>query len=127
LPEIGIIKFLNAQIVPASFTWEMANVEARMNLFHLVSQAAAFGVPGDAVEAGAAFPHIYERLSPGAIVMFGVYYDEKILRRDDTPGTFKLPGVMRATDEFFRDKPESVSVLYANEYSIGYFRKPAFE
>lgn len=218
-------KFLKVRIVPASFTWEMANVEARMNLFHLVSQAAAYDVPGDAVEVGCnsgessivirkvlntyspvkelhvydsfnglpeltgtdnengiygkghmivprqrlvdkfeevgavlphihegwfeetipaqlpekisfalidgdtyastrhVLPHVYERLSRGAVVMFGVYYYEKIFRRDDTLLTFKSPGVKRATDEFFRDKPEAVSVLYANEYSNGYFRK----
>ena len=217
---------LNAQLVPRSFRWGMANVEARMNVFHLASQCAAFRVPGDFVELGCnsgessiviqkvlnnlapdkklhcfdsfeglpdltgadadhgvygkgwmsasqfafhdnfrqaglappahvhkgwfeetvprllpdriAFalldgdlyastkhilPHVYERMSPGAVAMFGVYYDEKVFPRPHTIGPYKSPGVKRATDEFFADKPEKVSVLYANEYSNGYFRK----
>jgi O-methyltransferase len=68
-------------------------------------------------------PHIYERLTPGAICMFGVYYDDAVLQRPHTASVFKSPGVKRACDEFFQDKPEKVSVLYAGEYSNGYFRK----
>lgn len=68
-------------------------------------------------------PHVYERLVPGAICLFGVYYDEKVFPRLYTTGAFKSPGVKRACDEFFEDKPEKVSVLYACEYSNGYFRK----
>jgi O-methyltransferase len=68
-------------------------------------------------------PHVYERMSPGAIGMIAVYYDEKILAREGISGGYRSPGVKRATDEFFKDKPEKVSVLYANEYSNGYFRK----
>ena len=44
-------------------------------------------------------------------------------QREDIRSTYASPGVKRATDEFFADKPEHVSVLYANEYSNGYFRK----
>ena len=68
-------------------------------------------------------PHVYARMSPGAIAMFGVYYDPEIFPRDGIRDTYSSPGVKRATDEFFADKPEKVSVLYANEYSNGYFRK----
>ncbi len=34
-----------------------------------------------------------------------------------------LPGVKQACDEFFKDKPEKVSVLIAGCQSHGYFRK----
>lgn len=68
-------------------------------------------------------PHVYARMSPGAIAMFGVYYDPEIFARDGIRETYASPGVKRATDEFFADKPERVSVLYANEYSNGYFRR----
>ena len=68
-------------------------------------------------------PHVYERMSPGAIGMVAVYYDENIYPRKGLSGGYRSPGVKRATDEFFKDKPEKVHVLYANEYSNGYFRK----
>lgn len=68
-------------------------------------------------------PHVYERMSPGAIGMIAVYYDESVFPREGLAGGYRSPGVKRATDEFFKDKPERVSVLYANEYSNGYFRK----
>lgn len=68
-------------------------------------------------------PHLYARMAPSAICMFGVYYDEAVFSRPHTIKPYKSPGVKRATDEFFADKPEKVSVLYANEYSNGYFRK----
>lgn len=68
-------------------------------------------------------PHVYARMSPGAIGLFGVYYDEAILSRPHSLAPYKSPGVKRATDEFFADKPERVHVPYANEYSNGYFRK----
>ncbi|MCB9168851.1 MAG: class I SAM-dependent methyltransferase [Flavobacteriales bacterium] len=68
-------------------------------------------------------PHVYDRMAPGAIGMLAVYYDENILPRSGIQGGYRSPGVKRACDEFFADKPEQVSVLYANEYSNGYFRK----
>ncbi len=43
---------INAQLGPRAFTWGMANVEARMNLFHMASQCAAYKVPGEFVELG---------------------------------------------------------------------------
>lgn len=68
-------------------------------------------------------PHVYERMTPGAIGMIAVYYDETIFPRQGVSGGYRSPGVKRATDEFFKDKPEKVHLLYANEYSNGYFRK----
>lgn len=217
---------INAQLGPRSFSWGMANVEARMNVFHLASQCATFKLPGDFVEIGCnsgessviikkvldhhapekqfhcfdsfqglpeltghdahegvydkghmsaslvkfydnfriagvkppehvhqgwfedtipkhlpdriafalldgdiysstkhVLPHLYARMSPGAVCLFGVYYDHDVLPRPHTIPQYKSPGVKRATDEFFADKPEKVYVLYANEYSNGYFRK----
>ena len=219
---------INAQLGPRSFIWGMANVEARMNVFHLASQCAALNVPGDMVEVGCnsgessiviqkvldryapskklhcydsfeglpelsqedqatgvysagfmtakrqlfddnfmtvgmtplpaeqvhkgwfedtvpsklpdsisfamidgdiytstkhVLPHVYARMVPGAVCMFGVYYDDAVYPRPHTIPHYKSAGVKRATDEFFADKPEKVSVLYANEYSNGYFRK----
>jgi O-methyltransferase len=217
---------VNAQLGPRSFRWGMANVEARVNIFHLASQCAIFKPQGDFVEIGCnsgessiiiqkvlndlapatkfhcfdsfeglpdlshhdaadgvydkgwmqstlekfhdnfkaagikppaavhkgwfedtiprelpdriafalldgdlyastkhVLPHVYERMTPGAICMFGVYYDERVFSRPQTISQYKSPGVKRATDEFLADKPEKVSVLYANEYSNGYFRK----
>lgn len=214
---------MNARLTPAPS--DMANVEARMNLFHLLEQTVANKVPGDVVDVGCnagdstiimqkvvtalapekqvhafdsfeglpelsdndkkdgvygkgymaagldlftrkfeqlglkmphthkgwfeetipkflperisfalfdgdlyestkhVLPHVYERMAPGAIGMIAVYYDEKIFPRKGILGGYMSPGVKRATDEFFKDKPEKVSVLYANEYSNGYFRK----
>ena len=68
-------------------------------------------------------PHVYARMMSGAIGFFGCYYDESILVRPHSRDYYKSPGVKRATDEFFADKPERVHVLYACEYSNGYFRK----
>ncbi len=218
---------LDVQLNPRAFRWGgMASIEARMNLFHLATQCAEFGVPGDFVEIGCnagessvclqhivntiapdkqihffdsfegapeptgkdaelkvygkgdmstslfafydtfrragmpqpehvhkgwfeetipqflpdkisfalldgdlysstkyVLPHLYERMSPGAICMLGVYYDDAVLSRPHTIPQYKSPGVKMATDEFFAGKPEKVSVLYAGEYSNGYFRK----
>lgn len=68
-------------------------------------------------------PHVYERMPAGAIGMIAVYYDETLLPREDLPGGYRSPGVKRAVDEFFLDKPEEVGMLYANETACGYFRK----
>lgn len=217
---------LDAQLGPRSFTWGMANVEARMNLFHLASQCAAYNVQGDFVELGCnagessvviqkiisslapekelycydsfeglpdiadgdakdsvyekgsmraslesfqrnfkiaglkapqnvvkgffdktipqclpdkiafalldcdlyestkfVLPHVYSRMTRGAICMFGVYFDEEKYNPPATIKEYKSPGARRAGDEFFLDKAEKISVLYANEYSNGYFRK----
>ena len=68
-------------------------------------------------------PHVYERMLPGAIGMIAIYYDEELLPRKGLPGGYRSPGVKRAVDEFFADKPEQVGMLYANENACGYFRK----
>jgi len=217
---------VNLRVTSKPYSWGYANIEARVNVFHLASQTFAYDVPGDLVEVGCAsgesstviqtvlsahpggkrfhvfdsfeglppptsadaadgvyrqgdmaapvarfeatfrragvttlpeihkgwfedtiptqlpesisfamidcdlyastahvLPHVYARMSPGAIGMFGVYYDPEIYPCDGIPGTYSSPGVKRAADAFFADKPERVSVLYANGYSNGYFRK----
>jgi len=213
----------SAQLVPIQPC--MANIEARMNIFHLVSQVLAYKVPGDIVEIGCnagessiviqqilrelgegkefhvfdsfeglpelnikddddgvykkgsmstslktlennfsevnlplphihkgwfedtvpqklpktlsfalvdgdlytstkhVLPYVYQRLSPGGICFFAIYYDETIFSRKNTRKVYKSPGASRAITEFFKDKPESVSILYSGEYSNGYFRK----
>jgi len=68
-------------------------------------------------------PHVYARMSPGAIGMIAVYVDEAIFPRPGLQGYYKSPGVKRAVDEFFADKPEQVNLLYACENSNAYFRK----
>ncbi|HEU5321017.1 MAG TPA: TylF/MycF/NovP-related O-methyltransferase, partial [Methylomirabilota bacterium] len=62
--------------------------------------------------------HVYPRLSPGAVCLIDDYHDPSF-----GPGWNLLPGVKKACDEFLADKPERVSMLYAAEYSHGYFRK----
>ena len=38
-------------------------------------------------------------------------------------GSNLLPGVKAACDEYLRDKPEKVSLIYAGNHSHGFFRK----
>jgi O-methyltransferase len=68
-------------------------------------------------------PHVYERMPPGAIGMIAVYVDDAIFPRPGLQGYYKSPGVKRAVDEFFADKPEKVNLLYSCENSNAYFRK----
>lgn len=68
-------------------------------------------------------PHVYARMSPGAIGMIAVYVDDAVFPRPGLPGHYRSPGVKRAVDEFFADKPEKVNLLYSCENSNGYFRK----
>lgn len=68
-------------------------------------------------------PHVYARMPKGAIGMIAVYVDETIFPRPGLQGYYKSPGVKRAVDEFFADKPEKVSLLYSCENSNAYFRK----
>jgi len=70
-----------------------------------------------------ALQNVYPRLSKGAVCMFGVYWDDKVYRPPTRSIKYQSPGVKAATDEFFADKPEKVSVLYSGEYSNGYFYK----
>jgi len=62
--------------------------------------------------------HVYPRLFKGAICLIDDYCDPSVY-----DGWNELPGVKQACDEFLIDKPEQISVLYASEYSHGYFRK----
>lgn len=61
---------------------------------------------------------VYPRLAPGAVVVIDDYCDPQLLDVNNI-----LPGVKKACDEFFADKPEKVSVLIAGNESHGYFRK----
>jgi O-methyltransferase len=61
---------------------------------------------------------VYPRLSKGAICLIDDYCDPDIHDR-----WLELPGVKRACDEFLKDKPEKVFLLYASGHSHGYFRK----
>lgn len=79
---------------------------------------------GDLYESAKHYlPHLYERMSPGAIGAIAVYYDEKKFPRKGLSPAYISPGYRRALDEFLADKPEKVSLLYSNEYTMGYFRK----
>ena len=76
---------------------------------HLPDQIAVALLDGDLYASTKhVLPHIYERMSPGAICMFGVYYDDAVFPRPETIPHYKSPGVKLATDEFFADKPEKV-------------------
>jgi O-methyltransferase len=62
--------------------------------------------------------HLYPRMSRGAIGLLMDYCDPALRE------SWNLnPAVREASDRFFADKPEKVSVLYAGELSQGYFRK----
>ena len=62
--------------------------------------------------------HVYDKLSKNGVCLIDDYADPEIY-----DGWNKLPGVKVACDEFLKDKPEEVSVLYAGDYAHGYFRK----
>lgn len=62
--------------------------------------------------------HAYPRMSPGAV---GLLMDYHEAGRSEGPD--HNPGVAIAARRFFSDKPEKVSLLWAGEYSHGYFRK----
>jgi hypothetical protein len=91
----------------------------------LLPQRIAFAFVDTDLETSTAhvLPHMYERLVPGGICMFGLYTDDTVLARPHTPTPFLSPGVKRAVEAFLRDKPEKAYVLYANENTNGYFRK----
>ena len=64
--------------------------------------------------------HVYPRMAPGAIAVIDDYCDSSLNPRA-WPG---LPGPKRACDEFFADKPESMSLLVGTAHlAFGYFRK----
>lgn len=62
--------------------------------------------------------HVYPRLSEGAIAVLMDYYDPALCS-----GNNFNPGVGLAAEDFLADKPETMNVLWANEYTHGYFRK----
>ena len=62
--------------------------------------------------------YTYPKLTKGAVVVIDDYCDPAVHNVHNI-----LPGVKQACDEFFKDKPEKVSVLIAGCQSHGYFRK----
>jgi len=81
---------------------------------------------------------VYPRLSPGALVIIDDYCGEEHKENTNNlaKNTFKqkaepryleqldqFPGVKQACDEYFKDKPEKVSMLYSGWAPHGYFRK----
>ncbi len=63
--------------------------------------------------------NIYPRLSKNGVCILMDYHDvDKTIK-----GANVNSGVKLACDEFFKDKKESVEVLYGNDFSHGYFRK----
>jgi len=67
--------------------------------------------------------HVYPRLSSGGICVLQSYCDPEIRINWDP---YHRPAVKAATDEFFADKPEDISVLHTGDFFIfshGYFRK----
>jgi O-methyltransferase len=63
--------------------------------------------------------YVYPRLTQGAICLIDDYGDASI----NPVGWNKLPGVKKACDEYLADKREGVSLLYAGDYTHGFFRK----
>jgi O-methyltransferase len=66
---------------------------------------------------------LYPRLSRGGICLLGVYWDPVVKVGMTTDERYKSPGVKKACDEFFTDKPERISILLAGNYTSGFFRK----
>lgn len=66
---------------------------------------------------------IYKRMSKNSICLLGVYDDPFLNFNGTTRSTYKSPGVKKACDKFFSDKPESVNVLVSGNYTSGYFIK----
>jgi O-methyltransferase len=63
--------------------------------------------------------HVYPRMSTNAVCIVDDYFDPVT----SPHGWNALPGVKRACDEFFADKPERMYALYAGPYAHGFFRK----
>ncbi len=70
-----------------------------------------------------ALESVYPRLSQGAVCLFGVYWDPETNLPITRSASYRSPGVKKACDEFLADKPEAVQVLYAGNYTMGFFRK----
>lgn len=85
----------------------------------------AFGfIDGDLYSSTlTALKEVYPRLAPNAICMLGVYCDPSVYEPRSRSLRYRSPGVKKACDEFFADKPEVISVLYSGDYTSAYFRK----
>jgi O-methyltransferase len=62
--------------------------------------------------------HVYPRMASGGVIVIDDYFDPKILNVNPI-----LPGVKKACDEFFSDKPEKVQTMLAGYECHGYIRK----
>lgn len=62
--------------------------------------------------------YVHPRISKGGICLIDDYADPAV-----HDGWNQLPGVKKACDEYLADKPERVTLLYAGDYSHGFFRK----
>jgi O-methyltransferase len=70
-----------------------------------------------------ALKNLYPKLSKNACCILGVYWDPDLDISGTTRMTYRSPGVKKACDEFFADKPEKVNVLVSGNYTSGYFFK----
>jgi O-methyltransferase len=66
-----------------------------------------------------ALRHVYDRLSPGAILVLMDYYVPGLT----VEGHDSNPGVRKAADLFFRDKPDAVITLFGGPCAHAYVRK----
>lgn len=66
-----------------------------------------------------ALSHVYQRLSPGGILVLMDYHVPGLT----VEGNDSNPGVRPAADAFFADRPERVITLYGGPCSHGYVRK----
>jgi O-methyltransferase len=62
--------------------------------------------------------HLYPRMATGSICILADFHDSQVSRSPNYN-----PGVSLAVQDFFADKPETVSVLLADDYTHGYVRK----
>lgn len=62
--------------------------------------------------------YVYPRLSKGAICLIDDYCNPEIHSCWN-----ELPGVKQACDEYLKDKPEEVHLLYSDRHTHGFFRK----
>jgi len=63
--------------------------------------------------------YVYPKMSKGAVCVIDDYCDPAV----DPHGWNALPGVKKACDEFFADKPERVHYIYSGPYSHGFFHR----
>jgi len=107
---------------------------------HLPAQVAFGHIdlgPADSTEAlrngiTQALTHLYPRLAPRGVCLIADYCEPDVYERQnfDFPNAIVskrcwnvFPVVQEACVRFLADKPETMNVLYAGEYSHGYFRK----